>query len=46
MGDFNIDFIKCASETNTGKFYDLFCSHSLRPLILQPSRVTSKTATH
>ena len=43
MGDFNIDLIKYASETNTGKFYDLLCSHSFRPLILQPSK-TSKTA--
>ena len=45
MGDVNIDLIKYASETNTGKFYDLLCLHSFRPLILQPSRVTSKTAT-
>ena len=45
MGDFNIDHIKYASETNTGKFYDLLCLHNFRPLILQPSRVTSKTAT-
>ena len=45
MGDFNVDLIKYASETNTGDFYDLLCSHSFRPLILQPTRVTSKTAT-
>ena len=32
-------------ETNTGDFYDLLCSHSFRPLILQPTGVTSKTAT-
>ena len=36
MGEFNIDFIKYASETNTGKFYDLLCSHTFSPLILQP----------
>ena len=45
IGDFNVDLIKYASETNTGDFYDLLCSHSFRPLILQPTRVTSKTAT-
>ena len=43
MGDFNIDLIKYASENYTGEFYDLLCSHSFRPLILQ--RVTSKSAT-
>ena len=45
MGDFNIDLIKYASENYTGEFYDLLCSHSFRPLILQPTRVTSKSAT-
>ena len=45
MGDFNIDLLKYATESNTGEFYDLLCSHSFRPLILQPTRVTSKTAT-
>ena len=45
MGDFNVDLIKYASNTNTGYFYDLLCSYSFRPLILQPTRVTSNTAT-
>ena len=45
MGDFNVDLIKYASEPNTGEFYDLLCTHSFRPLMLQPTRVTSKTAT-
>ena len=45
MGDFNIDLLKYATESNTGEFYDLLCSYSFRPLILQPTRVTSKTAT-
>ena len=44
MGDFNIDLIKYSSETNTGDFYDLLCSNRFRPLILQPTRVTSKPA--
>ena len=45
MGDFNVDLIKYTSEANTGHFYDLLCSHSFRPLILQPTRVTSRTST-
>ena len=45
MGDFNVDLIKYASDTNVGDFYDLLCSHSFRPLILQAMRGTSKTAT-
>ena len=45
MGDLNIDLVKYASDSNTGKLYDLLCSHSFSPLILQPSMVTSKTAT-
>ena len=45
MGDFNVDLIKYATEPNTGEFYDLLGTHSFRPLILQPTRVISKTAT-
>ena len=45
MGDFNIDLIKYSTEAKTGEFYDLLCSYSFRPLILQPTRVTSKSAT-
>ena len=41
MGDFNIDLINYASDTNTANFYDLLCTHNFRPLILQPTRVTS-----
>ena len=37
--------LKYAPNTNTGYFYDLLCSYSFRPLILQPTRVTSTTAT-
>ena len=45
MGDFNIDLVKYETGTCIGDFYDLLCSFSFRPLILQPTRVTSKTAT-
>ena len=43
--DFNIDLIKYSSETNAGDFYDLLCSSRFRPLILQATGVTSKSAT-
>ena len=45
MGGYNVDLIKYASEPNTREFYDLLCTRSFRPLILQPTIVTSKTAT-
>ena len=45
MGDFNVDLVKYGSESNTGDFYDLLSSHTFRPLILQPTRVTSRTKT-
>ena len=45
MGYFNVDLTRYASDSKTAEFYDLMCSHSFRPLILQPTRVTSKTTT-
>ena len=45
MGDFNVDLIKYETETNTGEFYDLLCSYSFRPLILQATRVALNSAT-
>ena len=45
MGDFNVDLAKYNSHTETGEFYDLLSSHAFRPLILQPTRVTSSSAT-
>ena len=45
MGDFNVDLIKYASDSNIEEFYNLLSFHSFRPLILQPTRVTSKSAT-
>ena len=41
VGGFNVDLIKYTSEANTGDFYDLLCSHSFRPLILQPTRTST-----
>ena len=40
MGDFNVNLTRYASYSKTSEFYDLMCSHSFRPLILQPTRVT------
>jgi len=45
LGDFNIDLSKYGAHNDTENFYDLISSNGFRPLILQPSRVTSKTAT-
>ena len=45
MGDFNIDLAKYSSHAETSEFYDLLSSHGYRPLILQPTRVTSTSAT-
>ena len=45
MGDFNVDLAKYGSHTETNECYDLISSHGFRPLILQPTRVTSTSAT-
>ena len=45
MGDFNIDLLKYDSETSSNQFYDLLSSYGYRPLIMQPSRVTPRSAT-
>ena len=45
MGDFNIDLIKYGTKTDVSTFYDKMSAHSFRPLILQPTRLTSSSAT-
>ena len=45
MGDFNIDLLKYDSENSSSDFYDLISSYGYRPLIMQPTRVTSHSAT-
>jgi len=45
LGDFNIDLSKYGTHTDTEIFYDLLSSSGFRPLILQPTRVTSTSAT-
>ena len=45
IGDFNVDLIKYGNHSPTESFYDLVSSFGFRPLILQPSRVSSNSAT-
>ena len=45
LGDFNIDLIKYGSQTDVSNFYDQISTHGFRPLILQPTRLTSSSAT-
>ena len=42
-GDFNVDLIQYSDNKIVEEFYDEISSHSFRPLILQPTRVTSKS---
>jgi len=45
IGDFNVDLIKYGNHLPTETFYDQISSHGFRPLVLQPSRVTSHSTT-
>ena len=45
MGDFNVDLIKYGEVPCVNTFYDSITSHGFRPLILNPTRITSKSAT-
>ena len=44
-GDFNIDLLKIESNVKYKDFYDLMSSFGLIPKIIQPTRITKKTAT-
>ena len=44
-GDFNVDLIKFGNNSHVDNFYNEISSFSFRPLILQPSRVTSNSST-
>ena len=44
MGDFNLDLLKTESDKDISDFYDFLCSFGFRPLILQPTQVTTSTA--
>ena len=43
MGDFNIDLIKSETNDDIANYYNNFTNHSYNPLILQPTRLESKT---
>ena len=43
VGDFNVDLIQYGDSKIVDDFYDQLSCHSFRPLILQPTRVSSKT---
>jgi len=45
LGDFNVDLSKYGTHADTESFYDLISANGFRPLILQPTRVTSTSAT-
>ena len=45
LGDFNVDLIKYGDHPDVTSFYDLVTSHGFRPLILQPTRLRTKTGT-
>ena len=45
MGDFNVDLLNIDNDNDSGNFFDILSSHGFRPLILQPSRITSHSAT-
>ena len=45
MGDFNIDLLQTDNDDLSGTFFDTLSSFGFRPLILQPTRVTSHSAT-
>ena len=44
-GDYNFDLLKIDSDYFTEHFFNLLCSYGLLPLILQPTRVTVRSAT-
>ena len=45
MGDFNINLLNCDSHAITGEFINLLSSYFFQPHILQPTRITSHSAT-
>ena len=44
-GDFNFDLLKIDTDSITQNFFNMLCSYSFLPNILQPTRVTVNTAT-
>lgn len=45
IGDFNVNLLRCESNTAISKFSELFFSHKFSPYVLQPTRLTANSAT-
>ena len=45
LGDFNANLLNYNEHNQTNEFLDSFASNSLTPLILQPTRITSRSTT-
>ena len=45
IGDFNINLLDYAKHSSISNYYDNISSCGFRPLILQPTRVTSRSST-
>ena len=45
LGDFNIDLIKCSTDSNTSEFLNLVSSYNLLPFITLPTRITDRSQT-
>ena len=44
-GDFNFDLLKHSNHGDTSKFFNTLLSHSFKPLITKPTRVTAHSCT-
>ena len=45
LGDFNVNLLDYSKHSDISEYYDNLSSSGFRPLILQPTRVTSKSST-
>ena len=45
LGDFNVDLLKCESNSNAADFLDVLGAHSFVPQILYPTRITKTSKT-
>ncbi len=45
MGNFNLDFLRCSDHRPADAFVNTFYSYGFRPLIDQPTRITTTSST-
>ena len=45
LGDFNVNLLDYSKHSDISEYYDNLSSSGFRPLVLQPTRVTSKSST-